>query len=154
MEYFRGTWHDKVKPLELFKKKKGSYPEALRGVPEQPTYFHDACANERKLIEYPHHLLKCRRFKDFNDEIACSYKWLYAKCKYVSVSSVIEDMNMGLTEMDLVGDVDDGQDYNDIQIIKQMLSLGFDSIRKDSSHLALQVISRYQGGTLTKVFIN
>lgn len=140
VDYFRGTWYNKSKPLELYKKKKASYPESKRGVPDQPIYFHRECCNVRKLIELPYQMIKCHLFKDFHDEIACSFEWLYAKCKFVSVSAVIEDLKMALTEMDAAGNIDDVESYNDIKIVKQMLSLGSDSIRKDSSNLALQVL--------------
>jgi hypothetical protein len=35
--------------------------------------------------------------------------------------------------------IDDVETYNDIKTVEQLLSLGFENIRKDSSHLALQV---------------
>ena len=83
--------------------------------------------------------MRCKLFKDFRDEMACRFEWLYAKCKYVSVSSLVEDMKMALAEMDAAGDIDDVETYNDIKTVEQLLSLGFENIRKDSSHLALQV---------------
>ncbi|CAG2202121.1 unnamed protein product [Mytilus edulis] len=153
VDYFRGTWYNKHKPLELYKRKKASYPESKRGVPDQPIYFHKECCNVRKLIELPYQMIKCHLFKDFHDEIACSFEWLYAKCKFVSVSAVIEDLKMALTEMDAAGNIDDVESYNDIKIVKQMLSLGSDSIRKDSSNLALQILGQLGLGNTSSDFI-
>ena len=38
-DYFLGTWSTQPKPLDLFKGKKGSYEDCLRGVPSQPIRF-------------------------------------------------------------------------------------------------------------------
>ena len=38
-DYFMGTWSTRPKPLELFKGKKGTYEDCLRGVPSQPIAF-------------------------------------------------------------------------------------------------------------------
>ena len=64
-EYFLGAWHDRVKPLELFKIKKGSYPNAKRRVPEQPLVFEKGGYNKRKLQELPWHLTNSGNLKQF-----------------------------------------------------------------------------------------
>ena len=38
-DYFAGTWYGQAKPLELFKRKKGSYPNAQRQVSFTLLYF-------------------------------------------------------------------------------------------------------------------
>lgn len=141
VEYFSGTWFNKPKPLEITQKRKVCYSSSKRGVPDQPLYFSPSQCNVRKLIELPDHLIKCHMFKCFHDDIACSFKWLYAKCKFVSVSSMVEDLKMALAEMDTTGDIDNTVIYNDIKTVYQMLSAGSEDIRKDNSHLAIQVIN-------------
>ncbi|CAG2252657.1 unnamed protein product [Mytilus edulis] len=143
VEYFSGTWFNKPKPLEITQKRKVCYSSSKRGVPDQPLYFSPSQCNVRKLIELPDHLIKCHMFKCFHDDIACSFKWLYAKCKFVSVSSMVEDLKMVLAEMDTAGDIDNTVIYNDIKTVHQMLSAGSEDIRKDNSHLAIQILGQF-----------
>ncbi|XP_052063156.1 NACHT domain- and WD repeat-containing protein 1-like [Mytilus californianus] len=142
VDYFSGTWYNKPKPLELTQKKKVCYTTSKRGVPHQPLYYSPSQCNVRKLIELPYHLIKCHMFKCFHDDIACSFQWLYAKCKFVSVSSMVEDLKMALVEMDTAGDIDNTVIYNDIKTVHQMLSVGGEDIRKDNSHLAIQILGQ------------
>ncbi|XP_041369930.1 NACHT domain- and WD repeat-containing protein 1-like [Gigantopelta aegis] len=138
-EYFMGVWHDKVKPLELFKIKKGSYPEAKRRVPDQPLVFEKGGYNTRKLQELPWHLINSGNFKQFR-EITCCFQWLLARCHTQSLSAVVEDLKMALNSPAFPET--DQEIRDDIKFIFDMLALGNDSIRKDSKNLAVQIVGQ------------
>lgn len=140
VDYFRGTWSNTWKPLEIIlpSKRVVTYPSTNRAVPYQPLYYTDSVCNQRKLIELPFQLIKAKQFKDFSNDIACHFEWLFAKCMFVSVSSVIQDLRLALTEMD--GEVVETDVLRTVDIVMTVISKGFEDISKDTTHLAVQVL--------------
>uniref|UniRef100_A0A2C9JTF7 NACHT domain-containing protein n=1 Tax=Biomphalaria glabrata TaxID=6526 RepID=A0A2C9JTF7_BIOGL len=91
-EYFLGHWHNKCKPLKLFKGKTGLYPNSMRGVPEQPLIFPDGSLNRRKLQELPYHLALAGMWREYHKEIICNIDFLVAKIKAFGVSELKADL--------------------------------------------------------------
>ena len=98
-DYFMGVWSDRVKPLELYKIKKGSYPDAVRGVPAQPIQYQKGMYNLRKMIELPHHLANSGQFQVYKTEICGNFDWLYYKTKAMSLNEVLFDFQLVLEAM-------------------------------------------------------
>ena len=95
-DYFLGTWSDRVKPLKLYKKKIGTYPDAMRGVPPQPLAFSSSKSNLRKLNELPYHLALSGRYDELLDETMTNFNWLYQKSKAFSIHDILDDFKFGL----------------------------------------------------------
>lgn len=98
-DYFMGKWSDQVKPLELYKKKKGSYPQAMRGVPCQPVRFCPTVYNLRKLDELPFHLIQAKRSMEMLTEVCQNLEWLFTKCKAMNISEVLNDIKQALFQL-------------------------------------------------------
>ncbi|XP_067656688.1 NACHT domain- and WD repeat-containing protein 1-like [Haliotis asinina] len=140
-EYFSGKWSDMEKPLELYKIKTGSYPNAMRQVPAQPLEYENVY-NVRKLQELPYHLVKCGDLDTFHGTVACNFHWLYAMCHVMSLTDVLNDLRMAMASLDSTGDIDNVALYDDIKFVNDMLILGSDFIRKSPSNLATQIVSQ------------
>ena len=95
-DYFQGRWSDQAKPLELYKKKKGSYPEAVRGVPAQPISYCPGVYNLRKLEELPYHLIQSGRYMDVLTDMCQNLEWLFYKSKAMGISAVLNDIRHAL----------------------------------------------------------
>ena len=98
-EYFQGKWANVIKPLELFKKKKGTYPNALRGVPDQPLQYSRNAYNNRTLSELPYQLLQAKLYEDFV-KTCCTFDWIHAKAKAFNIFTAMLDMNSAVTNIE------------------------------------------------------
>ena len=140
VDYFTGTWANKIKPLELYKKKKGSYPEATRNVPPQPIMLGEGKMNKRKLEELPVHLVGSLQFDEFVQQICRCFKWLYAKCKLFTLTDVLIDLRMAEEAIQkLDSDVGLQEISAEIKQLSNVLIMGADAIRKNADNLAIQV---------------
>ena len=99
-DYFLGKWANIAKPLELYKKKKGSFPYAMRQVPEQPFTYGAGVYNLRKLNEAPFHLSRSGRWQDFVTLIARNYDWIDAKVHATSITDLIDDFRFALETLE------------------------------------------------------
>ena len=148
VDYFTGKWSDQVKPLELYKKKKGSYPNAYRQVMPQPICFRPRQPNLRKLEELPYHLICSSQFDQFVELICRDFKFLYAKCKFLSLTDLMNDFShagQAWSEQELVQGVEQEESsrttfLEEIRNIRELLIMGAYAIRKDPNNLPLQVI--------------
>ena len=99
VDYFTGRWSDEVKPLELYKKKKGLYPNAYRGVPSQPTRISRNLYNMRKLEELPFHLIHSGRYSQVLNDICTNLEWLFCKTRAAKIESVLADIKQAATHI-------------------------------------------------------
>ena len=162
----QGVWSRQQKPLELTKGKKGSYPQAMRQVPEQPVTFKPGLYNTRKLNELPYHLIHSGQFESLLLEHFCDPEWLYAKCLTSSFTTLMEDFKLALSEMDgqmkkssdsygpinkqqyrnakMIKDMKkqinhmDPLVYQSIELVSHIVLLSSDSVRKDPVYLPVQ----------------
>ena len=146
VEYFSGEWHDVIKPLELFKVKKASYPDAKRGVPPQPFLYCSNIYNLRKLNEYPYHLTKAWMIDRLLTEVLANFEWIYTKLKATSISEVLGDYECAIDFMEEAMSGDKRRDYQiysfafgEISYLYEMLSLSRDAVNRDVNNLAIQV---------------
>lgn len=107
-------------------------------MPAQPILYCVNVYNTRKLIELPFHLIKSQRYQVFRDVIACSYEFLYAKCKTLGIAEVVNDLKLCTVAMDAEGYLGT-EVYEDIKSVYDVLMLGVSVIRKDPNHLPVQV---------------
>ncbi|XP_060069536.1 uncharacterized protein LOC132549607 [Ylistrum balloti] len=152
-DFFQGVWYKKRKPLKLYKRKTANYPNSIRSVPDQPTLYCANMYNTRKIIELPFHLIKCQRYQVFRDVIACDFSFLYATCKTVGITNLIEDLRLCLVAMDTDGYLDE-EVYNDIKCVHEILLMGVNMIRKDTNNLPIQVVSRLGRTTVKTTWLN
>ena len=138
-EYYLGIWHDKPKPLELYKKKKGSYPNAMRQVPAQPNTFGAMKFNIRKMNELPHHLTKCGRFDEFVTHICRNYDFLYYKCFATSIDTLLSDMRAAMIKLDGQEGETCAEQKQEIKLLYDILVIRSDVIRKDPLQFPGQV---------------
>ncbi|KAK3095533.1 hypothetical protein FSP39_015737 [Pinctada imbricata] len=138
-EYFEGYWYERVKPLELYKVKKGSFPDAVRNVQSQPIRWKNHY-NIRKLYEYPYHLIMSGQFEKYVEDCVCNFDFLYAQIKVLQLGSAFNDLKLAMSTMDEHGDI--GTSYSDIETVYNMISLDADCIRKEVNQLATQILSR------------
>ncbi|KAK3611249.1 hypothetical protein CHS0354_003878 [Potamilus streckersoni] len=144
-EYFQGTWNGKEKKLLLTKGKKGSYPDAIRSVAAQPIKFANNMYNKRKLIELPYHLIQSEQFDSLLSDCFGNCDWLYAKCHAVFFTALIEDVKLALEKMAGLG-LSDLEVYHHTNLMKKLLTLGSESIRKDAANVVIQVLSQLGPG--------
>ncbi|PVD30066.1 hypothetical protein C0Q70_09327 [Pomacea canaliculata] len=152
-EYFLGTWSDQPKPLELYKGKKASYPNCLRGVPSQPLQQPGELRifNQRKLQELPHHLTETENWEEFHRTIACSLEWLLASCQTITATVLLTQFRAMLQKSK--DNKKEGMQVfvKDVQQVYNMIILGIDHIRRDPMNLPLQIIGQlspsYKGST-------
>ena len=135
--YFEGYWYNKVKPLELYKVKKGSYPDAQRNVEAQPLVFMGNFYNVRKIMEYPYHLLFSEQFQKCVQDCFCKFEFMRIYITVFSVSAFMVDLRLAMKMMDEAGDL--GPVYHDIETLYNIISIEADTIRKDNNQLAVLV---------------
>ncbi len=134
-EYYLGIWYDKPKPLELYKKKTGSYPNAMRQVPAQPNTFGLTKFNVRKLNALPYHLTLSGNFADFVTHICRNFAFLYNKCVATSIDTLLRDMRFAINKL---AD-EEADEICEMQFLYEMLILRSDLLRKDPLQFPAQV---------------
>ncbi|KAL3863458.1 hypothetical protein ACJMK2_005212 [Sinanodonta woodiana] len=151
-QYFQGTWHGKEKKLLLMKAKKGNYPDAIRPVAAQPIKFANNVYNKRKLIELPYHLIHSEQFESLLSDCLGNCDWLYAKCHSVFFSALMEDVMLALEKMANLG-LSDSEVYHHTALMKKLLTLGSESIRKDAANVVIQVLSQLGPGSQSNSYL-
>ena len=165
MILFQGIWSERSKGLQLSKGKKGSYPNAMRQVPAQPIKFGKSLYNTRKLNELPFHLIHSGQFDHILTYLFCDPDWLYSKCLTMTLTSVMEDFRLAeelcvssmtqkpqqVAKVDRFTKMREGNEATSqevkvlegIRLVKRMVLLAADSIRKDAVNLPLIVSISY-----------
>lgn len=138
-EYFEGIWFERVKPLSLYKVKKGEYPNADRGVrPQMIKHMH--MYNERKLSELPYHLIKSHQFEKFRNLCGTNFEFLQGVVCAFSVFEAITMLKLALQTMDFAGEIDSPQLYQDLENVHKILILSSENISRDRNNLAVEVM--------------
>ncbi|XP_019393995.1 PREDICTED: LOW QUALITY PROTEIN: NACHT domain- and WD repeat-containing protein 1, partial [Crocodylus porosus] len=107
-DFFRGTWSwGMKKPLLL--PLRGTTLNADRKVPPQPLWFSDTIANQRKLSEFPFHLLSAGQIEELKRDVLGNMNWIICKITAAGIESVVDDFAMCIThtncpELSLVQD--------------------------------------------------
>lgn len=141
-EYFEGIWFERVKPLSLYKVKKGEYPNADRGIrPQMIKHMH--MYNERKLSELPYHLIKSHQFEKFRNLCGTNFEFLQGIVCAFSVFEAIMMLKLALQTMDFAGEIDSPQLYQDLDNVHKILLLSSENISRDRNNLAVEIISHF-----------
>ncbi|CAH1783942.1 unnamed protein product [Owenia fusiformis] len=145
-DYFKGTWGEQVKPLELYKVKKGVYPDADRKVSSQPLQYSTegvGLFNKRKMSELPYHLVHSKQLRYIVEEIVCNFDWLYCRCVASGIGEILNDIKYILSVIEEEGlGVEYTEETNDIEFIHSLLLLSKDVCKRNVKMLAVQIIGR------------
>ncbi|XP_025066071.1 NACHT domain- and WD repeat-containing protein 1 [Alligator sinensis] len=107
-DFFRGTWSWGMKKPFLLPLC-GTTLNADRKVAPQPLWFSDTVANQRKLREFPFHLLRAGRIEELKQDVLGNMNWIICKITAAGIESVVDDLDMCIThtncpELSLVRD--------------------------------------------------
>ncbi|KYO41873.1 NACHT domain- and WD repeat-containing protein 1 isoform D [Alligator mississippiensis] len=107
-DFFRGTWSWGMKKPFLLPLC-GTTLNADRKVAPQPLWFSDTVANQRKLSEFPFHLLCAGRIEELKRDVLGNMNWIICKITAAGIESVVDDFAMCIThtncpELSLVRD--------------------------------------------------
>ncbi len=140
-DYFLGSWHNVLKPLDV---DDVSYPNALRMVSAQPNSFGTSQINRRKISELPYHLVQSCRFTDFVNFICRDIDFMYYKCLASSMSALWTDLRYAIQMIDIQHlQKEYAAEQDEITSLHDVLILCNDVIWKDPKHFPAQVNNNY-----------
>ena len=118
------------------------------------TGFGKTLYNIRKLQELPHHLAHSDAWSDFHAHVACNVEFLVAVSCTLGVTSLLGQFQAMMSRgTDDVEDEESKQKVKDILLIRSIIRLGIDDIRREPSSVPVQVRKCIVFESLSVIFL-